>query len=279
MTKLCASAYYLRFPTLPPEFDGFTVAHVSDLHNQDHKGALIERIDLAKPDIVVVTGDSIHNENETEHACRFFEQACARYPVYYVTGNHESVLTCYPQFLAKILSYGTVPLFNESTHIARGTSYITLAGIEDPTFFPIAEGYETDEKERGKYKSDRVTKAEKRPAGKGRKQSFYNKLDEMGKQLADEPFTILLSHRPEVKDKYFDAGFDLTLTGHAHGGQFIFPFLGPIYAPNQGLFPKLTCGVHERGTQKMVISRGLGDSHRTKRFRNPYELVTVTLTR
>lgn len=52
--------------------------------------------------------------------------------------------------------------------------------------------------------------------------------------------TLLLSHRPEEQDFYNSLGFDIAFSGHAHGGQFrIPPFFNGLYAPHQGIFPKL----------------------------------------
>ena len=71
---------------------------------------------------------------------------------------------------------------------------------------------------------------------------------------------------------------DLTLCGHAHGGQ-IQIFGRGLYAPGQGLFPKLTHGLHDGG--KMLISRGMtnGAKPRVPRINNPCELIILNLER
>ena len=69
---------------------------------------------------------------------------------------------------------------------------------------------------------------------------------------------------------------DLTLCGHAHGGQI--QILGHgLYAPGQGLFPKLTDGLYGEG--KMLLSRGMtnGAKPRIPRICNPCELIILTL--
>jgi len=70
---------------------------------------------------------------------------------------------------------------------------------------------------------------------------------------------------------------DLVFAGHAHGGQFRFPFLGGLFAPNQGLFPKYTSGVYTEADTSMVVSRGLSNSIIPVRVFNRPELVVVTL--
>ena len=94
----------------------------------------------------------------------------------------------------------------------------------------------------------------------------------------DNGFKILLAHMPQFIEKYAMAGYDIVLSGHAHGGQWRIPFTHQgIYSPGQGLFPKYTEGVHTCGKTKMVISRGLGNSEFPLRLFNNPELVTVNL--
>lgn len=89
---------------------------------------------------------------------------------------------------------------------------------------------------------------------------------------------ILLAHMPQFIEKYSAAGYDVVFCGHAHGGQWRIPFTGQgIYAPGQGMFPKLTSGVHVRGKTHTVISRGLGNSQCPLRLFNRPEIVVANL--
>ena len=89
---------------------------------------------------------------------------------------------------------------------------------------------------------------------------------------------ILLAHEPQFFEKYADAGYDLVLCGHAHGGQWRIPFTGiGLYAPGQGAFPKYTAGVHEKGRTSMIISRGLGNSEFPLRLFNRPEIVVISI--
>ena len=67
------------------------------------------------------------------------------------------------------------------------------------------------------------------------------------------------------------------LSGHAHGGQFRFPLIGGLVAPNQGLFPKYDAGLFTENNTNMIISRGLGNSVIPLRFNNRPELILVEL--
>lgn len=241
--------YNIHSKALPPEFDGFTIAHVSDLHNEDFGSVLTDAISAAKPDIIAVSGDIIHRENETAAAEKFALSAVQIAPVYYVPGNHEKVLNCYPAFQKYISDAGVHVLKNEYTVLIKENAEIAVLGMFDPTFF-----------ENGK--TDFVTELHRqntlvRDAGIG--------------------FTVLISHRPEMFGQYVKAGINLSLTGHAHGGHVRLPLFGAFYAPNQGLFPKYTEGVHTHSGKHMVISKGLGKSSWVPRIFNPPELVVVTL--
>lgn len=85
-------------------------------------------------------------------------------------------------------------------------------------------------------------------------------------------YRILLCHHPEYYPRYLmGRKIDLILSGHAHGGQWRIGQQG-IYAPGQGLLPRLTSGVVDR---KLVISRGLFNRAMIPRVNNPTEIVYV----
>ena len=95
----------------------------------------------------------------------------------------------------------------------------------------------------------------------------------------EEGYRLLMCHHPEMYRDYV-AGRDINLTicGHAHGGQIQF-FGRGLYAPGQGLFPRLTHGLYDGG--KMLISRGMtnGAKPRIPRINNPCELIIIHLER
>ena len=91
---------------------------------------------------------------------------------------------------------------------------------------------------------------------------------------AQEGFHLLLCHHPEYWPRYLRAlPIELTLSGHAHGGQ-IRLFGQGLYAPGQGLLPKYTSGVYEN---RLVVSRGLSNNVMVPRLFNPTELVYLDL--
>lgn len=98
-------------------------------------------------------------------------------------------------------------------------------------------------------------------------------------KTGDGVFTVLMSHRPDRVDLYSGNGFDLVVSGHAHGGQVIIPgILNGLYAPNQGLFPEYAGGRYtlSDGSSEMIVSRGLCKNILPRVFNQP-EVVVIDI--
>jgi len=238
---------------LPEAFEGFKIAHVSDLHSAvfgRKNEKLLSLIRAAKPDIIAITGDLIDSRHtDIDSALAFVEAAAEIAPVYYVTGNHESRLD-FDEIEPRLIAAGARVLRNEAEDIGRGGERIRLAGIDDPSFIRTGGT------------------AEERAAAE---------LEQLGD--GGGTFTVLLAHRPELVEVYAGYGAGLVLSGHAHGGQVRLPLLGGLYAPGQGLLPEYDSGLYSLGETQMVVSRGLGNSVAPLRVNNRPELVIVTLSR
>ena len=93
----------------------------------------------------------------------------------------------------------------------------------------------------------------------------------------EKGFRLLMCHHPEIyRDYVMGRVIDFTICGHAHGGQIQIGGRG-LYAPGQGLFPKLTHGLYDDG--HMMVSRGMtnGAKPRIPRINNPCELILLEL--
>lgn len=85
-------------------------------------------------------------------------------------------------------------------------------------------------------------------------------------------YKILLSHHPEYYEEYIrELDIDLTLSGHAHGGQWRV-FGRGLFAPGQGILPKYTSGIHEN---RFIVSCGLANNAFVPRIFNPPELIFI----
>ena len=166
-----------------------------------------------------------------------------------MTGNHEAVSKEYPALRQAAEEMGVHVLDDRAEVLERDGAKLLLAGVNDPIFT-------TDE------------------ASRNREVMSQKLEDVVGKT---DTYCVLLSHRPELFSVYRAAGADLTFAGHAHGGQFRFPWGQGLIAPNQGLFPKYTQGLYEEEGGKMVVSRGLGNSSVPIRLLNRPEVLAVTL--
>lgn len=238
---------------IPTSFNGFRIAHISDLHNTSFGKdniKLLEKLRDASPDIIAVTGDIIDSRRtDIAVAEEFITEVLKIAPVYYVTGNHESRVTSFDGLLSFMENAGVVIAENKSIRLYRGNASITVCGISDPNFTAgDFQGYE-----------EAVVDTS------------------LGKLTRNEDFTVLLSHHPEFFELYVQHGFELVLSGHAHGGQFRLPFVGGFIAPGQGLFPEYDSGLYREKGTSMIVSRGLGNSIIPLRFNNRPEIMLITL--
>lgn len=232
---------------IPKEFDGYIIAHVSDLHNDqfgEGNEDLLNMLREADPDMIAMTGDMVDAiKSGQDVAYDFIKKAAEIAPCYYITGNHEPRS---PEKLAvledKLTESGVVLLLNDKVTIELNEEKITVAGIDGP------------------YSADHT-------------------LDVTLKDLMEDEsnYTLLLAHRPEFFDMYVKSGADLVLSGHAHGGQFRLPLIGGLYAPGQGFFPEYDSGMYTEESTSMIVSRGLGNSAFPVRFNNRPEIIMVEL--
>lgn len=245
-----------KSPRVPDGFDGFVVAHISDLHNKrfgKDQWYILKKLESSSPDIIVVTGDLIDRRRyDLETAMDFIGGAVKLAPVYYVSGNHEAWCGDYETIKKRLTSSGVTVLDNESAIIQRGRDCINVLGAADPAFYSSSDSGQT------------VTSEMRRSLDK------WSELDGL---------KLLLSHRPELIELYKDAGMDIVFSGHAHGGQIRLPFVGGILAPGQGFFPKYTSGMYTEGSTSLVVSRGLGNSVFPFRIFNRPEIVVVSLNK
>ncbi|MBR6529042.1 MAG: metallophosphoesterase [Firmicutes bacterium] len=246
--------YTIESKKLPKSFDDFKIVQVSDLHNAEmgeDNEKLLALISEAKPDIIAITGDMIDSRRtDVEIALDFAKEAVKIAPCYYVCGNHELRVEEYDDLKEGLHELGVVILENEKKSIVRDNHEITIIGLNDPSFEAFATFMGEDELI----------------------EAYLKTLVE-----DDNNYKVLLSHRPELFETYAEAGVDLALSGHAHGGQIRLPIIGGIIAPHQGLLPEYDGGLYIKEETSMVVSRGIGNSIFPFRFNNRPEVVLIEL--
>lgn len=244
-SMLTVSEYGYISDKIGDELDGFTIVHLSDYHNKSfgkEQKRIMKKISALEPDIIVITGDIADSRHTNiSRAIEFAEETAKIADTYYVTGNHEHLLEeeDFDKLINGIEQAGVNCLVDESVNIERNGESFVLTGFDDESLVNIE----------------------------------YNcpKLD-------DDKLNIVLAHEPQLIADYSSHGnIDLVLTGHAHGGQFRLPFIGAVYAPDQGLNPEYTEGMHKMGDTSMIVSRGIGNSAFPVRLFNFPEIVKITL--
>lgn len=228
------------------------LALASDLHGCPH-GQAVNALKKIAPDYILLPGDLMDDRalQAPQNSGYAFLRACAAIaPTFYSLGNHE--LACYhkgnpwrhPHPVA--LRADIRRHIEDTGAILLENSAVTLNGI---VFCGINSGIN------GKQNAP--------------DEQVLASFDRM------KGFRILLCHHPEYFVPYIQkTSVELTVCGHAHGGQWRI-FGRGIYAPGQGLFPKYTAGVID---ERCVISRGLGNHTKIPRIFNEPELVLIELS-
>lgn len=219
------------------------VIHISDLHNKDfgkNNSKLINKIKEENPDLIFITGDIIDSRRTNiDIAVNLSHSLVQIAPTFYVTGNQEVRSNKYDEITSKLSSVDVKVIDGYHTDIMINNELINIFGLSDPSFFDF---------------------------------NTYSL-----KNIDESNLNLLLSHRPDLFNLYAEYKVDIVFTGHAHGGQIRIPIVGPLIAPNQGFFPKLTEGVHNENSTSMIISRGLGNSIIPIRLFNRPEIISLTL--
>ena len=226
------------------------LAVIADLHSAwygEEQETLLKTIAAQEPDLLLLVGDIVDDHLPRDGAETLLQHIGQVYPCYYVTGNHEFWSGDVQEIKDFIRSCGIQVLEGDTLTVQVSGETLSVSGVDDP--------------DRG---SGDI--------------SCWNRQLEACKNAANTGcYSILLSHRPERVADYRDSGFDLVLSGHAHGGQVRIPGLvNGLYAPDQGFFPSYAGGEYSLGETKMIVSRGLSKKI-LPRIANRPELVVVDI--
>ena len=248
----------IKSPKLPEVFDGYKILQLSDLHSKsfgNNNEKLIDMIDKESPNIIVMTGDMVTaNEKDFTVFYSLVKELTKKYRVYYVYGNHEGELSLKlkSEITAFLKENGVIVLDNDYISIEKNNEKINLYGLcYTQKYYSYKGG-----------KKHIITE-----------NYIKNKLGTIDKNK----YNILLTHNPLFFDAYSGYGFDLTLSGHVHGGLIRLPFIGGILSPERKFFPQYSAGVYEKGNSKLVVSRGLSRGTKGFRFFNRPDVVSITL--
>lgn len=242
INPLRVTHYSYSSAKIPDGFEDFRIVQISDFHCKefgDKESKLIEAIKNEKPDLIVITGDSIDDKHPIDNYRYLLEGIYKIAPVYYVTGNHEYDKSApYEEMLELHKKYRIKSLNDTNAIIARNGDAIMLSGMD---YLPILKGHNLN-------------------------------IDYANASI----FNMLLFHGTDRFDGIAPYHYDLVLSGHSHGGIIRLPFIGGLITNEGELFPKYDSGVYTSGISTMISSSGLGDAA-LPRFHNPRELISITL--
>jgi hypothetical protein len=238
------TAVEFAVPGLPRVFDGYQILHVSDLHGGGPlaRASVAERLARAShltPDIVVFTGDLASRTDRVEAVAADLARLDGRDGRFAVLGNHDIWIG--EELLTDVLSRaGFRVLANEHVALERGGHRLYLAGVKDAS---------------------------------------YSRLDDLPgalRGIPDEAPVIVITHSPDLVLKPMADRAALILAGHTHGGQVVFPWLGPLYIPTR-LGRRRMSGLIEVNGGRVFINRGLGEVFPPMRLNCPPQIALITL--
>lgn len=232
------------------------IALVADLHNRA-PDAMLDAVARISPDLICIAGDLTEaldgtEDSKCDNGFAALGALCNIAPTFYAPGNHEigashRHLRKYPPAPGKV----RITPENLARIAQSGACFLDNA-------FATWQGIAIGGLGSGLINAGGVPD-----------------LDALNGFFAADGYKILLCHHPEYYERYLrDKCVDLVLSGHAHGGQWRF-FGQGIFAPDQGVFPKYTAGMHEG---RLIISRGTANTaFPIPRLFNPCEVVCIQI--
>jgi predicted MPP superfamily phosphohydrolase len=231
---------------LPQAFEGFRITQLTDIHHSRILGInevrrVVSLAQETKPDMFVLTGDySTSYRRYIEPCAEALSTLSASEGVWAVLGNHDHYTD--PELTTRALQRHHIAVLNNAnTTLTRRSDLLQLSGIDDWTW--------------------NATDWARAFSG-----------------LQTNTPTVLLSHQPRVLDFEQTKNVSLILSGHTHGGQLTFPWLG---AP-AGLFTKdlrYARGLFQRGDTQLYVSTGTGVIGLPLRFGVRPEIAVLRLRR
>lgn len=236
----------LTLPRLAPEFDGYRIVQIGDLHFDDWPNPawlarIVGLVNRQRPDLVAIMGDFASYSARRLDAERLSDalgNLRARDGVVAVLGNHD--YTTDAPLIRRCLRDGSVTeLPNTFLTLRRGEAGLHVAGVDD-----LMEG--------------------------------RSRLDLVLRDLPERDAAVLLAHEPDFAHASAATGrFDLQLSGHSHGGQLGIPFLRRLVLPP--FSQRYISGLHRVGDMALYTNRGLGFVRLRLRFLCRPEITVLTL--
>jgi len=230
---------------LPRDLEGLRLAQLSDIHlsaflSEKDLARVIDSANELRPQLAVVTGDLITAGGDPLDAClRQIARLRADAGVLACMGNHEkyALVEDYTDFAAELL--GIRFLRNGARSMRFGDALLNVAGVD---YQPMGKDY----------------------------------LRGTERLIQPGACNVLLSHNPDVLPVAAAKGFDLTLSGHTHGGQVTVEILHQPINPARFVTPYIY-GLYRHGAAQGYVTRGIGTIGVPARIGAPPEIALLRL--
>jgi predicted MPP superfamily phosphohydrolase len=231
---------------LPAALRGFSIAQITDLHvgptiKKGFVERIVARVNRLNADMIAITGDLVDGsvQDLAAHTAPLADLRAA-HGVYFVTGNHE-YYSGERAWTAELRRIGMTVLKNQHVILHHHGAALVLAGVTDFT----AHHFDPEQR------SDPAAALRGAPP--------------------DARVKILLAHQPSTAPAASDAGYDVQISGHTHGGQFWPWNLFVRY------FQPFTAGLNRLKNLSVYVSRGTGYWGPPNRFIVPAEITRIRL--
>ena len=219
----------IKINALPKQFEGMTIAQMSDIHHSQYVPRefvrkCVRKVNTLSPDIIALTGDYVYcSQNFLPSVTEELAELKAKEGVFAVLGNHDQKDSAFDALSKK----GIHVLINEHIPFYRKKEYLFIAGVDD-----LCNG-----------------NMDLKATLKG----------------TDGKPKILLCHNPDAIETIRNTDVDFVMAGHTHGGQVNLPLYGPpvVYSKFGNRY---AAGLFYEGKTTMYVNKGIGVSVFPVRF-------------
>jgi uncharacterized protein len=245
--RFSVQEHKISIADLPPDLDGLRLVQITDIH----MSPFLSRADLesavamaneTRAHIALVTGDLITTFGDPLDDCLNALGALrAEAGVFGCMGNHEHYVGAEDYTELEAARLGIQFLRRNASALHFGKATLNLVGVDYQT---LRQPY----------------------------------LVGMERLVAPNAFNVMLSHNPDVFPVAVEKGYDLTISGHTHGGQVRVEILGADLNPARFYTP-YTDGLYRQDSAAVFVSRGIGTIGVPARFGAPAEVSLIQLAR
>lgn len=227
-------------------FNNLRILNLTDIHlgqwiNPEYLDKLIDYVNTLNVDLVTLTGDyfSYVTKGYEQSLQDSFKKIESKYGKFGVLGNHDHWMGS-KKVRDIFTNSNVIDLSNDVFTLEKDGEFLNICGVDSCTV-------------------------------------CADNLDKVLAKLKKDTPSILLAHEPDfAKQSSQTNRFDLQISGHSHGGQFIIPKFEttPFRGPNSRKYP---VGIYEVGNMIQYTSKGLGTNSFRLRVNCKPEITIITL--